>query len=99
MEVVNEDGNNSSSERVQFDEGVDEDPGGAQSYKDRCYMELKDDVFLKSLIDILFLNNCLNDFMLLVKQLANKSLPVTNIAFLLCLERAKWQSLVSTGAV
>ena len=60
-------------------------------------MELKDDVFLKSLIDVLFLSNCLNDFMLLVKQLAIKSLPVTNVAFLLCLEKS--EMVVSTGAM
>ena len=29
IEVVNEDGNNISSESVQFDEGVDKDPGGS----------------------------------------------------------------------
>ena len=53
-------------------------------------------MLLKKLIDVLYSNNCLHDFMLLIQQIANKSIPVTNIAFLLCLERAKWQSLAST---
>ena len=37
--------------------------------------------------------------MLLIRQITDGSLPVTNIAFLLCLERAKWQSLYSTAAM
>ena len=41
----------------------------------------------------------LNDFMIPLRQLVSGSLPVNNIAFLLCLERAKWQSLCSTAAM
>ena len=73
-----------------------EDPGNDQSYKDRCLCELKDDVLLTALVNVLYARNCLHDFMLLVKQLADKTLPVMNIAFLLCLESSRWQSLTST---
>ena len=54
---------------------------------------------LKSMINILFANSCLQDFMFLVRLIADGSLPVTNIAFLLCLERAKWQRLCSAAAM
>ena len=76
---------------------------GFQGYrllsKEKCLKELSNHVLLKNLIDVLYSKNCLHDFMLLFRQLADKSLPVKNIAFLLCLERAKWQSLASTAAM
>ena len=52
--------------------------------------------FLTALISVLHQSGCLCDFMLLVTQLAEGSFSPMNIAFLLCLERAKWQSLITT---
>ena len=84
-------GNDSNNGHVSFEDDISsEDPDNAQSYKDRCLHELKDDVLLTALVNILYASNCLQDFILLVKQLADKTLPVMNIAFLLSLERAKW---------
>ena len=37
--------------------------------------------------------------MLLIRQIIDGSLPVTNIAFLLFLERANWQSLGCTAVM
>ena len=90
----------SNNENISFEEDISyEDPGNTQIYKDRCVSELKDDVLLMPLVNVLYANNCLCDFMLLVKQIAAKTLPVMNIAFLLCLERARWQSLTSTAGM
>ena len=83
-------GNDSESNNgnVTFQEDISyQDPGNAQSYKDRCLHELKDDVLLIELVNVLYASNCLHDSMLLVKQLVDKTLPVMNIAFMLCLER------------
>ena len=68
-------------------------------FKEKCFKEVWNESFLKSLINILYAHNCLNDFMILLRQLVSGSLPVNNIAFLLCLERAKWQSLCSTATM
>ena len=87
------------SENVLFDEisnGLEDDE---IDFKKKCLKELSNHVLLKNLIDVLYSKNCLHDFMLLIRQIADKSLPVTNIAFLLCLERAKWQGLASTAAM
>ena len=54
---------------------------------------------LMALVNVLYASNCLHDFMLLVKQLADKTLLVMNIAFLLCLERSRCQSLTSTAGM
>ena len=90
-------GNNGN---VSFEKDISsQDPGKAPSYKDRCLHELKDDVLLMALVNVLYASNCLHDFMLLVKQLADKTLPGMNIAFLLCLERSRWQSLTSTAGM
>ena len=90
----------SNNENISFEEDIlYEDPGNAHTCKDRCVTELKDDALLMSLVNVLYANNCLHDFMLLAKQIATKTLPVMNIAFLLCLERARWQSLTSTAGM
>ena len=90
-------GSESNNGNVTFQEDISyQDPGNAQSYKDRCLHKLEDDVLLTALVNVLYASNFLHDFMLLVKQLADKTLPVMNIAFLLNLERSRWQSLTST---
>ena len=61
-----------------------------------CYAELRNREMIRNLIENLYVAGCLPDFILLVTQLASGKLSLLNIAFLLCLERAKWQSLKST---
>ena len=61
-----------------------------------CYAELRNCEMIRNLIENLYVAGCLPDFILLVTQLASGKLSPLNIAFLLCLERAKWQSLKST---
>ena len=61
-----------------------------------CYAEIRNQQILRNLLENLYVAGCLPDFMLLVTQLASGKLSPLNIAFLLCLERAKWQSLKST---
>ena len=88
------------NENVPFDEisnSLDENEN--EDFKNKCFKEINSEIFLKTLINILFAKKCLQDFMLLIRQITDGSLPVTNIAFLLCLERAKWQSLGSTAAM
>ena len=65
----------------------------------KCFKKLWNESFLRLLINVLYAHNCLNDFMILLRQLVSGSLPVNNITFLLFLERAKWQSLCSTAAM
>ena len=61
-----------------------------------CCRQLKNYDFVRNLVQKLYTTQCLQDFILLVTQLADGSLLPLNIAFLLCLEHAKWQSLKST---
>ena len=65
-------------------------------YARSCFKRLRDAEFLTALISVLHQSGCLRDFMLLVTQLAEGTFSPMNIAFLLCLERAKWQSLFTT---
>ena len=65
-------------------------------YARRCFETLKSVEFLTALISVLHQSGCLRDFMLLVTQLAEGTFSPMNIAFLLCLEHAKWQSLITT---
>ena len=65
-------------------------------YVNYCFQQLRDNKLLRNLVEKLYSNDCLQDFMLLVTQIADGSLNPLNIAFLLCLERAKWQSLKTT---
>ena len=66
------------------------------AYARSCYERLRGAEFLTALISVLHQSGCLRDFMLLVTQLAEGTFSPMNIAFLLCLERAKWQSLFTT---
>ena len=61
-----------------------------------CYEELRNGDMLRNLVENLYVAGCLPDFMTLVNQLASGDLSPSNIAFLLCLECAKWQSLKTT---
>ena len=61
-----------------------------------CYAEIRNQQLVRNLLENLYVAGCLPDFMLLVTQLASGKLSPLNIAFLLCLECAKWQSLKST---
>ena len=61
-----------------------------------CYTEIRNQQLVRNLLENLYVAGCLPDFMLLVTQLASGKLSPLNIAFLLCLECAKWQSLKST---
>ena len=65
-------------------------------YARRCFETLKSVEFLTALISVLHQSGCLSDFMLLFTQLAEGTFSPMNIAFLLCLEHAKWQSLITT---
>ena len=51
-----------------------------------CLAMLKCDSLLKPLIEVLYENSCLKDYMTLVQSLSDGNLPPNNIAFLLCLE-------------
>ena len=66
------------------------------TYAQNCLAMLKHDSLLKPLIEVLYENSCLKDYMTLVQSLSDGNLPPNNIAFLLCLERGKWQSLKTT---
>ena len=68
-------------------------------YVRSCFERLRGVEFLTALISVLHQSGCLRDFMLLVTQLAEGSFSPMNIAFLLCLERAKWQSLFTTTQI
>ena len=66
------------------------------SFKERCVQMLTNMALITTLVDVLFKYGCLEDFIKLVEHLAEGSLACTNIAFLLCLDRAKLQSCIST---
>ena len=65
-------------------------------YARRCFEQLRSAEFLTALISFLHQSGCLRNFMLLVTPLAEGKFSPMNIAFLLCLEHAKWQSLIAT---
>ena len=65
-------------------------------YARGCFERLRSAEFLTALISVLHQSGCLCDFMLLVTQLVEGTFSPMNIAFLLCLECAKWQSLITT---
>ena len=77
-------------------ESDDDDDFWNRPYIRYCCRQLKNDDFVRNLVQKLYRTQCLQDFILLVTQLADGSLSPLNIAFLLCLEHAKWQSLKST---
>ena len=55
------------SENVIFDEITDSsDDNENEDFKEKCFKEISNEIFLKTLINILFINNCLQYFMLLI---------------------------------
>ena len=92
---VPESSNSGSS--TEEDNTSDDEPNVWNSnYARNCLSTLKGDKLLKPLIEVLYENSCLKDFVTLVTSLSDGTLSPTNISFLLCLERAKWQSLKTT---
>ena len=85
-----------SSSSLASDSESDGDDIWNRPYVRHCYAEIRNQQLLRNLLENLYVAGCLPDFMLLVTQLASGKLSPLNIAFLLCLERAKWQSLKST---
>ena len=65
-------------------------------YVNYCFQQLRNNQLLRNLVEKLYTAECLQDFMLLITQIADGKLSPLNIAFLLCLERARWQSLKTT---
>ena len=86
----------SSPSSSSSDSESDDEDFWNRPYIRNCCRQLKNDNFVRNLVQKLYRSQCLRDFILLVTQLADGSLSPLNIAFLLCLERAKWQSLKST---
>ena len=75
---------------------LDDDDILGRPYIRHCCRKLRNVEFVRNLVRKLYTSHCLQDFMLLVKQIANGNLSSPNITFLLCLEHARWQSLMST---
>ena len=67
-----------------------------KNFKEECIKELKDDVMLQKLVDNLDVEGNLNNFMILIKQLASGELPVNNIVLLLLLDRVRFQATDNT---
>ena len=67
-----------------------------KNFKEECIRELKDDVMLQTLVDNLDVEGNLNDFMMLIKQLASGELPANNIVLLLLLDRVRFQAADNT---
>ena len=79
----------SSPSSFSSDSDSDDDDFWNRPYIRNCCRQLKNDDFIQNLIKKLYRTQCLQDFILLVTQLADGSLSPLNIAFLLCLEHAK----------
>ena len=85
-----------SSSSSASDSESDGDDIWNRPYVHHCYAEIRNQQLVGNLLENLYVAGCLPDFMLLVTQLASGKLSPLNIAFLLYLELAKWQSLKST---
>ena len=85
-----------SSSEEEMGNSNNEDNVWNSIYVRNCLAMLKRDSLLKPLIEVLYENSCLKDFMNLVQSLSDGTLSPTNISFLLCLERAKWETLKTT---
>ena len=92
----NDDISVSSSESSNSDAGDDDDDIWNRPFVNNCFAQLTDQELIRNLVEKLYIANCLPDFMLLITQLADGSLSPSNIALLLCLERARWNSLKTT---
>ena len=85
-----------ASDQSSSDSDSDGDNIWNRPYVRHCYAEIRNQHMVRNLVENLYAAGCLQDFMLLVTQLASGKLSPLNIAFILCLERARWQSLKST---
>ena len=74
----------------------DDDNIWNRPFVNNCFAQLTDQELMQNLVEKLYPANCLPDFMLLITELADGSLSPSNIALLLCLERARWNSLKTT---
>ena len=81
-----------SSDQSSSDSDSDGDNIWNRPYVRHCYAEIRNQHIVWNLVENLYAAGCLQDFMLLVTQLASGKLSPLNIAFILCLERARWQS-------
>ena len=86
----------SSSSSLETESDSDDDDVWRSQFVHHCYQELRNGDTLRNLVENLYVTGCLPDFMTLINQLASGDLSPSNIAFLLCLERARWQSLKTT---
>ena len=86
----------SSSDQSSSESDSDSDDIWNRPYVRHCYTEIRNQHMVRNLVENLYAVGCLQDFMLLVTQLASGKLSPLNIAFILCLEHARWQSLKST---
>ena len=91
-----ENSDSGSSREEDSEYSNNEDNVWNSTYAQNFLAMLKHDSLLKPLIEVLYTNSCLKDYMTLVQSLSDGILSSTNISFLLCLERAKWQALKTT---
>ena len=68
----------------------------SEDFKEECIRQLKDDVMLRKLVDNLDVEGNLNDFMMLIKQVASGDLAANNIVLLLLLDRVRFQETDNT---
>ena len=74
----------SSPSSSSSDSDSDDEDFWNRPYIRNCCRQLKNDNFVQNLVQKLYRTQCLQDFILLVTQLADGSLSPLNIAFLLC---------------
>ena len=68
---------------------------GAKTFKETCTNTLTDIVLIRQLVDVLYSVGCLQNVLYLVKYIAVGTMSSLNIAFLLCLDVAKFHSCVT----
>ena len=68
-------------------------------YKKFCQDKLCDPDFMHKLVEVLYENSSLDDFMSLVTQLADGTLDAMDMSFLLCLDIAKLEKCKTTRAM
>ena len=85
-----------ASDQSSSDSDSDGDNIWNRPYVRHCYIEIRNQHMVRNFVENLYAAGCLQDFMLLVTQLASGKLSLLNIAFILCLECTRWQSLKYT---
>lgn len=84
-------GNTSTSE---YSDQSDNDP--QTDFEKKCIQQLLTVTFITQLVKVLSGASVLEDFMTMLQTLVDGRFHPQNIAFLLCLEKAKWTSLSNT---